>query len=52
MKRGTVPTNPFAELPMPSSITKRERVLSDEEAGAIWRATGEAPLPYGASSGC
>jgi integrase len=48
MKRGTVPTNPFAELPMPSSITKRERVLSDEEAGAIWRAAGEAPLPYGA----
>ena len=47
MKRGTVPSNPFAELPMPSSITKRERVLSDEEAGAIWRAAGEAPLPYG-----
>jgi integrase len=48
MKRGTVPSNPFAELPMPSSTTKRERVLSDEEAGAIWRAAGEAPLPYGA----
>jgi integrase len=47
MKRGTVPSNPFAELPMPSSISKRERVLSDEEAGAIWRAAGEAPLPYG-----
>jgi integrase len=46
MKRGTVPSNPFAELPMPSSITKRERVLSDEEAAAIWRAAGEAPLPY------
>jgi integrase len=48
MKRGTVPTNPFAELPMPTSITKRERVLGDEEPGAIWRAAGEAPLPYGA----
>src|SRR5260221_10038546 len=48
MKRGTVPTNPFAKLPMPSSITKRERVLSDEEAGANWRAAGEAPVPYGA----
>src|SRR5262245_6980281 len=48
MKRGTVPSNPFAELPMPSSITKRERVLSGEEAGAVWRAAGEAPLPYGA----
>jgi integrase len=30
------------------SIAKRERVLSDEEAGAIWRAAGEAPLPFGA----
>src|SRR6476660_4473290 len=35
MKRGTVPSNPFAELPMPSSITKRDRVVSDEEASAI-----------------
>ena len=48
MKRGTVPSNPFAELPMSNSITKRERVLSDEEAAALWRAAGEAPLPYGA----
>jgi len=48
MKRGSAPTNPFAELPMSSSNTKRERVLSDQEAGAIWRAAGEAPLPYGA----
>src|SRR5262245_18192912 len=48
MKRGTLPSNPFAELPMVSSVTKRERVLSDEEAGAIWRAAGEAPLPFGA----
>jgi integrase len=48
MKRGSAPTNPFAELPMSSSNTKRERVLSDQEAGAIWRAAGEAPLPFGA----
>jgi integrase len=48
MKRGTVPSNPFAELPMSATINKRDRVLSDEEAGAIWRAAGEAPLPYGA----
>ena len=47
MKRGTVTSNPFAELPMPNSITRRERVLTDEEAAAIWRAAGEAPLPYG-----
>ena len=48
MKRGTVTSNPFAELPMPNSITRRERVLTDEEAAAIWRAAGEAPLPSGA----
>src|SRR5262249_58514449 len=45
MKRGTLPSNPFAELPMVSPVTKRERVLSDEEAGAIWRAAGERPPP-------
>ena len=50
MKRGSAPTNPFAELPMSSSNTKRERVLSDQEAGAIWRAAGEAPSPSAPSS--
>jgi integrase len=48
MKRGTVPSNPFAELPLPTVVNKRDRVLSDEEAAAIWRAAGEAPLPYSA----
>jgi len=48
MKRGTLPSNPFAELPMSAIINKRDRVLRDEEAGAIWRAAGKAPLPYGA----
>jgi integrase len=48
MKRGTVPSNPFAELPLATTITKRDRVLSDQEAAAVWRAAGEAPLPYGA----
>jgi integrase len=47
MKRGTVRSNPFAELPWPTAITKRDRVLSDEEAAAIWRAAGEAAPPYG-----
>src|SRR5262249_60600236 len=40
MKRGTVQNNPFAELPFPTAVTKRDRVLSDEEAAAIWRAGG------------
>jgi integrase len=46
-KRGTVPSNPFAELPLPSAVNKRDRVLSDEEAAAIWRAACEAPYPFG-----
>src|SRR5262249_20658543 len=48
MKRGAVPSNPFAELPLSTVVNKRDRVLSDEEAAAVWRAAGEAPLPYGA----
>src|SRR5262245_30009023 len=48
MKRGTVRTNPFAELPLPPANTKRDRVLSDEEAAAIWRAAGESSHPFGA----
>jgi integrase len=43
-KRGTVRSNPFAELPLPTTITKRDRVLSDEEAAAVWRAAGEDPF--------
>ena len=48
IKRGTVPSNPFAELPLSTVVNKRDRVLRDEEAAAIWRAAGKAPLPYGA----
>src|SRR5262249_9750462 len=29
------------------AATKRDRVLSDEEAITIWCAAGEAPSPYG-----
>jgi hypothetical protein len=47
-KRGTVHSNPFAQLPIPTGTTKRDRVLSDEEAAAIWRTAAEAPFPYGA----
>jgi hypothetical protein len=30
MKRGTVSSNPFAELPLSTVVNKRDRVLSDE----------------------
>jgi integrase len=48
MKRGTVRSNPFVDLPLSTVVNKRDRVLSDEEAAAVWRAAGKAPLPYGA----
>jgi integrase len=48
LKRGSVRSNPFAELPLPTTINKRERVLNEQEATAIWRAAGEATHPFGA----
>jgi integrase len=47
VKRGMVQTNPFAHLPVSKAIAKRERVLSDDEIGEIWRVTGNAAAPYG-----
>jgi integrase len=47
VKRGAVSVNPFAHLPVAKSITRRERVLSDDDIGEIWHAAGEAPSPYG-----
>jgi integrase len=38
IKRGSVASNPFANLPV-APTAKRERVLSDDELAAIWRAT-------------
>jgi integrase len=48
VKRGAVPLNPFADLPVAKGIAKRERVLSDAELAEILRAAGEASAPYGA----
>ncbi len=40
IKRGTLASNPFVNLPL-APIAKRERILSDDELLAIWRATAE-----------
>ncbi len=40
VKRGSVASSPFANLPVTPTI-KRARVLTDEELAALWRATGE-----------
>jgi integrase len=47
VKRGALAVNPFAALPIGKSVTKRERVLSDQELVEIWRAAGNAAAPYG-----
>ena len=44
MKRGTVAANPFVNMPVAPTV-KRERVLTDDELTAIWRAT-EEPGPF------
>jgi integrase len=44
VKRGSLSTNPFHALPLAAAV-KRERVLTDDELRAIWRAT-EKPSSY------
>lgn len=46
-RRGKVPENPFAELPIAAGATERERVLSDAEIAEIWAATDKLGYPYG-----
>jgi integrase len=38
MKRGKLTSSPFVNLPL-AKITRRERVLADEELTAVWQAT-------------
>jgi integrase len=44
VKRGSLSANPFLNLPV-AAATKRERVLTDDELAAIWRAT-DGPGPF------
>lgn len=46
VKRGSLAVNPFANLPQ-APLARRERVLTDEELRAVWRATGK-PGPFNA----
>lgn len=43
VKRGAVGANPFIGLPA-IEVVKRERVLSDDEIGKIWRATFDSTV--------
>jgi integrase len=45
--RGKIPLNPMAHLPKPGAETRRDRVLSDQELVAVWKAAGEMGWPFG-----
>ncbi len=46
IKRGTLSANPFAALPAIGAKPKRERVLTDDELSAIWRAASSMSPPF------
>jgi integrase len=46
-KRGKVPSNPFHGLPIATSATARERVLSDTELAEVWVSADILGYPFG-----
>ena len=47
-RRGKLEANPFLGLPIaPQAIPARERVLTDAEIGAVWRAALSLVEPWG-----
>jgi integrase len=46
-RRGKVPENPFAELPISAGATERERALSDGEIAEVWAAADTLSYPFG-----
>lgn len=46
-KRGTLPANPFEGLPTGAAAVVRDRLLTDQEIGAIWNAARNMPEPAG-----
>jgi integrase len=45
--RGIIEANPMADLPKPGEETKRDRVLSDAELGAVWKGADTLDWPFG-----
>jgi integrase len=46
-RRGKVPANPFARLPVAAVAKQRERVLSDDEVADLWVAAETLGYPFG-----
>ncbi len=47
VKRGRLDSNPFSGLPIPSANTSRDRVLTDNEIGTIFRNSENLGFPFG-----
>jgi integrase len=45
--RGYVDASPVTGVPTPLTLTSRDRVLSEDEISAVWRAAEAAGYPYG-----
>ena len=45
--RGDLDASPVTDLSSPTQVKSRDRVLSDAEVGAIWRASGGIGFPFG-----
>jgi integrase len=46
IERGLLDANPCAHISRPSPLVSRERVLSDEEVGAVWLASRQLSTPF------
>lgn len=47
VERGVVEENPALGIKPPSAVNSRDRVLSDDELGAVWRAFDDEGWPFG-----
>ena len=45
--RGIIKSNPMADMPRPASSVKRDRVLTDDELAAVWKAAEQLDSPFG-----
>jgi integrase len=45
--RGIIEANPMADLPKPGEAVERDRVLTDVELAAVWKAAEKTTWPFG-----
>jgi len=50
VERGILAASPMTGLPKPASEVKRDRVLTDDELVAVWRAAEQLSYPFGTAT--